>query len=103
MKFHLIDIVECGDRRYEVNTIGMGGLAQFFDPMLKLRNDLFGINGCAETMIWEVDADNNRKDKILHCQRYRKMASAVKGHTKIVNWLKNGCIDFFNGDGFPQK
>lgn len=102
MGIPLIDRMECAEKRYEVNTVGMGGFAQLLNPCIGYRNELFGITGCAETMVWEIDANDRRKDPILHCKRYRKYSSAVKEHHKIIQRITRGNTKFFNGDGMPQ-
>lgn len=99
----LIIIAENEGKRYEVNTVGMGGMAQLLNPLMSLRNEMFGIRGCAETMIWELEPNNERKDPILHCQRYHKFSAAVKNHYKIARRIERGETKFFNGDGMPHS
>jgi len=101
----LTDFVDCGDKRYEVNTIGMGGFAQFLNPSLALRNEMYDIRGCAETMIWEVNEKNIRKNMldILHCLRYNDYDRAIESHHQCVEQLKSGDDSFFTGDGEPIR
>jgi len=98
----LIDVVERQNKTYEINTVGMGGLAGMLNPAMDFRNALFGIKGIAETMVWEIcDSTGERKDPILHCQRYKNYKHAYKGHKDITNKIKNGTLKF-NGDGMPK-
>jgi len=97
----LQDFVKCGDKAYEVNSVSMNALDQLLNPMMALRNEMFGIDAIGETMIWAVDGNKVRLDPILHCQRYRKITSMKRNHTKAVNRLNQGKSNFFNGDGFP--
>ncbi len=97
----LVDIVKCHGKSYEVNTILMTDFERFLNPMLDLRNDMFGIKSVGETMIWQVDENNTRIAPILHCERYSEVKSIKPSHLKIVNEIKSGNTNFFNGDGFP--
>lgn len=92
----LEDIVDIDKKKYRVNTVAMNYFASMVNPLLDLRNEMFGIKGVAETMIFD-------KGDIVHCQRYRKIESAMKRHKKLVNKLKQGNTSFFNGDGCPLR
>ena len=97
-----IAFVLVGTKMYEVNTISMGMLDEIVNPGMSLRNAIFGIDHHGETMIWEVDIETmqNRKEEILHCQRYRTHNGISKGHANIVRKMAMGDTSFFNGDGF---
>jgi len=100
----IFDFVDCGEKRYEVHTVGMGGFAQFINPSLALRNEMFGISGVAETMIWLVNEKNIRVDmmNILHCLRYNDYDRAVLSHHRCIDRRKAGDDSFFIGDGEPK-
>jgi len=95
------DIVNNNGNSYEVNTVAMNMFTRLMNPLMDLRNEMFGINALAETMVFELNKNEQRTDRILHCQRYRKFESAIKWHNRITNRLKRGRTDFFNGDGNP--
>ena len=98
----ILDFIKCNGETYEVNSVSMTGFDQFLNPAMALRNEMFGIQAVGETMIWAVTADKTRRDPILHCQRYLKVESIQSNHAKIVDKLKRGNDNFFNGDGYPK-
>ena len=87
-------------KMYEVNTIDF---ADEDNASLQLRNNLYGIKGCGETMVWELSKDcSKRIGAILHCKRYASERAMIRGHKKVVSKLIDGDTSFFNGDGFPS-
>ena len=91
--------VRVSDNLYEVHTCSMNEAGV-------IRNEMFGINCHAETMIWETlyNPVLRRTEEILGCHRYKNDTEAINGHKGILIKLTDGDLSVFNGDGFsPEK
>ena len=97
-----LSIVQNKDDYFFVSTVNLA-LRRIFDVMAEWRDDWWLPPYTKETMIWKCDKVGSRSGESLHCQGYRKSASALTNHKKLCKQIELRGVDTLNGRQFQTQ